>query len=474
MRRIQRRSSGISPRGCKAQDQQQDQPHHDRPHVGGTRQEMLLQGVVRRHRTGNQVHHLQAHRLRLNPHVPDQEAAEHRAPVVAGAAHDHHHPDEKGKAQRLVGGGRELPVERGEHGAGDADYRRAEHEHLQVAGGDVLAHGTGGGLVVADGAHHAAPRRAQRGLRQPGQNHQHGQEQAGVAQLHDDRGQVHVRHAERHGPVLEPRRVLQVDLVRDRARQAGDVLDPARQPLLVLEDCDDDLGDAEGGDCQVVGAEAEADLTHPGRGGGERSAHQPGQDDGKAEPAEVAAGGGIDRFDGIDSRREHGAGGHGAADQQQRDCQPPVPRLAETAADKQHGEDGERRQRKPCQYAGAARPPCVGHRRHGNQHAGQPAERGEAHYAGVEQPRVAPLDVDAERHDGGDEAQVEDGQGQRPALHHAHQAHQCRHGREQDRLAGHPGQPAGGAPAHVDLPPKMPVGLTSSTTTRMQNETANL
>jgi pantothenate kinase len=45
----------------------------------------------------------------------------HRAPVVAGPANDHHHPDQEGEAQRLVGCRRELAVERGQHGTGNTD-----------------------------------------------------------------------------------------------------------------------------------------------------------------------------------------------------------------------------------------------------------------------------------------------------------------------------------------------------------------
>ena len=43
-------------------------------------------------------------RFHLDPEPPDQEAAQHRAPVVARSADDHHHPDKEGEAQRLVGG----------------------------------------------------------------------------------------------------------------------------------------------------------------------------------------------------------------------------------------------------------------------------------------------------------------------------------------------------------------------------------
>jgi hypothetical protein len=79
------------------------------------------------------LHQAEAQRLHHDPEPPDQEAAQHRAPVVARPAHDHHHPDQEGEAQRLVGAGHKLAVERGHHRTGDAADGRAEDEDLQVA-----------------------------------------------------------------------------------------------------------------------------------------------------------------------------------------------------------------------------------------------------------------------------------------------------------------------------------------------------
>ena len=97
---------------------------------------------------------------------------------------------------------------------------------------------------------------------------------------------------------LDPGRVLEHALVGERTRQAGDVLDAAGQPVLVLEDREDDLGDAEGGDGEVVGAQAERELADEvGGPRGEEAADRPGDQHRQAEAAEVAGGGRVDRLD---------------------------------------------------------------------------------------------------------------------------------------------------------------------------------
>ncbi len=98
-----------------------------------------------------------------------------------------------------------------------------------------------------------------------------------------------------------------------------------------------------------------------------------------------------------------------------------------------------------------------------------PPSGGEAHDADVEQAGIAPLDVHAERHDGGDQAQVEDGEHDLPALAEADGEQQQRHAGVEDRDAV-----VFEERPHTTRPRKMPVGRTSSTTTRMMKETANL
>ena len=47
------------------------------------------------------------------------------------------------------------------------------YEDLQVPRCHVFAHRLGGHFIVADGAHHAAPRALERQLREPEEEHQH-------------------------------------------------------------------------------------------------------------------------------------------------------------------------------------------------------------------------------------------------------------------------------------------------------------
>src|SRR5690606_11275826 len=81
-------------------------------------------------------------------------------------------------------------------------------------------------------------------------------------------------------------------------------------------------------------------------------------------------------------------------------------------------------------------------------------------------PGVAPLDVDAERHDRGDQAEIDDAERDRPALRVSDANERRRHDRKKDRAAGRC--------AHITFPLRTPVGRTSSTTTRITKETANL
>ena len=106
-------------------------------------------------------------------------------------------------------------------------------------------------------------------------------------------------------------------------------------------------------------------------------------------------------------------------------------------------------------------------RRHGGEDDADAAEGGEAHDAGVEEAGVAPLDVHAERHHRRDQAEVEDGERDDPALDEADADDEQRHDGVEEDARGSSG-------AHMTRPRKMPVGLTSSTTTRMMKETANL
>mmetsp|Transcript_23572 Transcript_23572/g.41693 ORF Transcript_23572/g.41693 Transcript_23572/m.41693 type:complete len:223 (+) Transcript_23572:3070-3738(+) len=215
-------------------------------------QQVVAQPGPLGHARRDQLHQAQANRFDHHPEPPDQEPAQNRAQIVARSTHDHHHPDEKGKAQRLVRAGRQLSVERRHHRACDPADGRAEHEDLQMPRGDVLAHRLGRDLVVADRAHHPAPGRVQRPLDKDEEADQHDCEQPRIDQLDPDRRGPDRVHPPTGHPVDKARIVLQINLVRGRAGQAHHIFHAARQPVFVLHHGDDDLGNAERCDGQII------------------------------------------------------------------------------------------------------------------------------------------------------------------------------------------------------------------------------
>ncbi|MPL73682.1 hypothetical protein SDC9_19488 [bioreactor metagenome] len=437
--------------------------------------EMLFQRPVRECR-GDDVHDLRAPDLGLDPDEPDQHPAEHRAPVVAGPADDHHHPDQEGVAQRVVGRRRHLPVERDHHRAGEPDHRAAEDEDLQVAAGDVLAHGLGRDLVVADGAHHPAPGRIERQLQRPDQHQQHRGEKRAIKQLDGDRRGGDRIETEGRDALEKARIGLQVDLVGHGpgARNAGHVQHAAVEPFLVLQHRDDDLADAEGGDGEVIRTQAERGLAdHPGGAGGKQRPHRPGQQRRQAEPAQIARGRRVDRLDRGDGRVEDGAVEEETRDQHGEDREPLHPLQMPVQPDR--GGDRDQRDREGEQDAPAARRKGAGRRFHRHQHRAQPAKCDEADHTGVEEPGIAPLHVHAEREDGRDQPHVDNPQRAVPAGGEGLDEEQRRHrGKEQRcaQLAAPGGARLTGA--HTDFPLKSPVGLNSSTMIRIVKLTANL
>jgi hypothetical protein len=108
--------------------------------------------------------------------------------------------------------------------------------------------------------------------------------------------------------------------------------------------------------------------------------------------------------------------------------------------------------------------PGLGNRRHRNQHRGEAAERRETHDSDVKKAGVSPLNIDPQRHDRGNQAQVENAERDVPALADADSYQQQAHDSEVKRAL----------PGHITLPLIIPVGLISNTATRIINETANL
>ena len=162
----------------------------------------------------------------------------------------------------------------------------------------------------------------QRALREPEHDRQHGEEQARIAELHEQAGGLDDELPERgfmrragqrlqapavqHGHKIDELRVpLQVHLIGHRAGEPGHILHPAGQPVLVLEHGDHDLGNAERGDGEIVRAQAERDPSDDEGGrGGEQPAREPGEQDGQAEAAEIAGLGRLHRLDRIHRRVE--------------------------------------------------------------------------------------------------------------------------------------------------------------------------
>ena len=171
----------------------------------------------------------------------------------------------------------------------------------------------------------------------------------------------------------------------------------ARQPVHVLEEVADDLGNADGGDGQVVGSQAEADLADQiGNAAGQDTADEPGELDRQAEAADEAR----TAFDiggrRVDLRAVADIGDKPGEDHQRRlGLAPDADAVGvgggndDGGAD-ERGKDGAAEQRRPV------RVPEVHVERVGGRHDGVAAEHDEAHDAEVELAAIAPVHVEAE------------------------------------------------------------------------------
>ena len=345
-----------------------------------------------------------------------------------------------------------------------------------MAAGDVLAHRGGRDLVVADRAHHPAPRRFQRLLRQPDQCAKHDHEEQEESQLHRDRrSELRI-----HAPALrlgdEFRAVLQVDLIGNRpgARDAVDVEHAAVKPLLVLEHRHEDLGNPERRDGEIVRAQTQGRLAHePGRPSGQDCAHGPGDQRRQAEPAEVALRRGVDRLDRFDRRVEGPAISEESRDQHGRHREPAQAAryVAPDPDRRQHRDDGDEEGKHDAK---APRLERTGRRRHRDQHGRETAKREEPHRARVEQPRIAPLHVHPKRHDRAQKAHVQNAERRVPARGEALEQDQHGHDGEEERRAHRARFTGLSCGAHTIFPLKRPVGLKISTRIRIVKLTAYL
>ena len=179
----------------------------------------------------------------------DQEGADDRAPVVAGAAGREGQDDVDGdQRHEHVGGdeGRVVSPQR----AGHAQDARADREGLHLEAQDVLAGHGGHLIVVADGAEHAPVRRVAHAL-QHGQHHGHRRGGEGE----EDQVERLRRHA-----------------APPRSGDAGDSVGAVGEPDLVAGGEPHDLGEAQRDDGQVVAAQPRGHQRH--HGAGRRGEHQ--------------------------------------------------------------------------------------------------------------------------------------------------------------------------------------------------------
>ena len=132
----------------------------------------------------------------------------------------------------------------------------------------------------------------------------------------------------------------------------------------------------------------------------------------------------------------------------------------------QHRADDRRDQRLAEQHRSVGIPELLVDRI-GDEGDGGAAHHQEAHDAEIEQPAIAPLDVEAERDQrvGGSFDQHAGGVG--GAERHPHRNDQHHQRRIEPERAGH-------RRVHVEAPLKMPVGRASSTMTRMTKATVSL
>jgi hypothetical protein len=103
-------------------------------------------------------------RARERPEAPDDDRAEDRAAIVAGAADDQHRPHLKGQCRDVV-----LRCDKADemalHRTRQPEDRAAEHEGLQAVCKGVLAEFDRRSLVLADAAQHSSPRTADESLK---------------------------------------------------------------------------------------------------------------------------------------------------------------------------------------------------------------------------------------------------------------------------------------------------------------------
>jgi hypothetical protein len=123
----------------------------------------------------------------------------------------------------------------GIEGAAQPHDGAAQRQRLQLEGEDVFADHRRRHLILADGPQHPSPGGANAALD----------------------GDVHRPQDHQHDAQVEVVVVLRLHPSPQRLRQPGEAAGPVGEPALVVEDQADRLGDADGGDGQVILAQPE-------------------------------------------------------------------------------------------------------------------------------------------------------------------------------------------------------------------------
>ena len=248
------RTSPSNPRGRSSRTSaQRDADHHDL-------QRGSARLVLRREQHGDGGG-------RGGPHAPHQHRAQDRAAIVARPADDQHGPDLEGKDRHVVVR-RDEADEMRMHGAGQAHDAATDRESLQAELDRVLAERERCRLVLADGAQHAAPRTAHQAFERQIDSGHHEDEDAEIEQA--------------EGEGLSGK-------IGERTRDEPDAEWPAGHRLQIERAQLHHHRGAEGGDGEIVGAQADGERAdQEGDHSRRHRAAQPADHNRQFEAAQVA------------------------------------------------------------------------------------------------------------------------------------------------------------------------------------------
>jgi hypothetical protein len=178
-------------------------------------------------------------------HERKQQRPQDHAPDVAHAA-EHDHRNHHHRLDQHEAFGRDEPLDRGEHSAGDAAERRAHRECEQLHVRRVDAHRARRDLVFADRLPGAADSRVLHPHVDDDEREHHEEQQVVILHRADQRESGETP-ADREIDAAEPERIDQ----REALRPVGDV----DRPRKIVEEDPHDLAEAERDDRKVVAAQ---------------------------------------------------------------------------------------------------------------------------------------------------------------------------------------------------------------------------